>query len=160
MLLTKGGQFGSKAAHTAWTAPGQDGVFGRQGCYPASISRRSEPQPDSHTHLPTDGQLPPHAIRHGLASFQASGFGKAHFLAWHGGRGCGVKVAFYPVAFAFDACTEARALPSWRLLPLAPWCLSPLCQSLLRPLLQTVPTYASFLCKFRIQNQTARLLPF
>lgn len=52
MLLTKGGQFGSKAAHTAWTAPGQDGVFGRQGCYPASISRRSEPQPDSHTQHP------------------------------------------------------------------------------------------------------------
>ena len=69
--------------------------------------------------LPTDGQLPPHAIRHGLTSFQASGFGKAHFLAWRGGRGCGVKVAFYPVAFAFDDYTEARALPSWRLLPLA-----------------------------------------
>ena len=51
-LLTKGGQLGNKAALRLWTAPGQDGVFGREGCYPASISRRSEPQPDSHTQHP------------------------------------------------------------------------------------------------------------
>lgn len=64
-----------------------------------------------------------HMVSWSLTSFQGSEFGKAHFLASHGGRGCFASVAYCQVAFAFDNCTEGRTLPSWRLLSLAAWCI-------------------------------------
>lgn len=88
------------------------------------------------------------------------GFGKAHFLAWAWRQRMRCEGGILSSCLCLWCLHRGQALPSWRLLPLAPWCPGPLCQSLLGALLQTVPTYASFLCKFRIQNQTARLLPF